>query len=47
MENTVRSWLVGVTAVAVAATLVASPYTAGIFNSLFGGVASVYRAAKG
>ena len=44
--STVEAWLTGVTVVAVVATAVASPYTAPILNSIFGGVAGVYRAAR-
>lgn len=47
MENTLTKWLAGVTAVAVVSTIFASPYSSKIFNSLFGGVAGVYKAAKG
>jgi len=44
--GTVEKWLTGVTVVAVVATAVSSPYTAGILNSLFGGIGNVYRSAK-
>jgi hypothetical protein len=44
--GTVEKWLTGVTVVAVVATVAASPYSAGIFNSIFGGIAGVYRSAK-
>lgn len=46
MAGTVERFFVGVTLVAVAATLVTSPYTAGIFTSLFKGIGGVYTAAK-
>jgi hypothetical protein len=44
--NAIERWLTGVTVVAVVATAVASPYTAPILSTLFGGVANVYRAAR-
>lgn len=44
--SVVESWLTGVTVVAVVATAVASPYTAPILNSLFGGIGNVYKAAR-
>lgn len=44
--STVEKWLTGVTTLAIVATAVASPYTAPILNSLFGGVGNVYKAAK-
>jgi hypothetical protein len=46
MENTVTKWLTGLTAVAVVSTIFASPYSANIFNSIFGGVAKTYSAVK-
>lgn len=45
--STIEKWLTGVTVVAVVATAVASPYTAPILNSIFGGIGGVYRSAKG
>lgn len=44
--GTIEKFLTGVTLVAVAATLVSSPYTSGILASLFGGIGNVYNAAK-
>lgn len=45
--NSLERWLTGVTIVAVVATAVASPYTAPILGALFGGIANVYKGAKG
>lgn len=45
--STVEKWLTGVTTLAIVATVVASRYSAGVINALFGGVSNVYRAAKG
>lgn len=44
--SVVEKWLTGVTVVAVVATAVASPYTAPILNSVFGGIANVYKSAR-
>ena len=44
--GTVEKFFAGVTLVAVAATLVSSPYTANIFSSLFNGIGNVYKNAK-
>jgi hypothetical protein len=46
MEQTVTKWLVGVTTLAVVATIFSSPYSSKILGAGFGGVASVYKAAK-
>lgn len=44
--GTVEKFLTGVTVVAVAATLVSSPYTAPILSGLFAGIGNVFKAAK-
>lgn len=44
--STVEKWLTGVTTLAIVATAVASPYTAPILNSIFGGIGTVYQKAK-
>lgn len=44
--GTVEKFFAGVTLVAVAATLVSSPYTGNILSSLFSGIGKVYTAAK-
>lgn len=45
--NTVEKWITGVTAVALLATAVTSKYTAPILGQIFGGIAGVYKSAKG
>lgn len=44
--GTVSQWLTGVTTLAIFATAVASPFTAPILTSLFGGIGNVYQKAK-
>lgn len=44
--QTVEKFFLGVTAVAVVATLVSSPYTSNIFSSIFTGIGNVYNKAK-
>lgn len=44
--DAVKSWITGLTVVAVGATIFSSPYSANILSSLFKGVAGSYTAAK-
>lgn len=42
----IEKFLTGLTVVAVVATAASSPYTSGIFSSIFTGIANTYKAAK-
>lgn len=44
--NTVQKIFLGFTIIALASTLVSSPYTATIFGSAAGGVAKIYDSVK-
>lgn len=46
MEDTVKAWITGLTAVAVGATIFSSPYAASIFGAIFKGIGGSYTAAK-
>lgn len=46
MELVAQKWITGLTVISVVATIAASPYSKGILDSIFGGVAGSFRAAK-